>query len=90
MAATIDERSKVAIQSAGLGFREAERRYFEHERLTVEERYVQLLSHQLRALRERGAVSRRKDCRIACYRLVGDHLRRLVLDAAVHGAEGTA
>ena len=51
---------------------------------------VSALSHQLRALRERGAVSRRKDGRITYYRLVDDHLRRLVLDAAVHVAEGTA
>lgn len=51
---------------------------------------VSALSHQLRALRERGAVSRRKVGRIAYYRLVDDHLRRLVLDAAVHVAEGAA
>ena len=49
---------------------------------------VSALSHQLRALRERAAVSRRKVGRIAYYRLVDDHLRRLVLDAAVHVAEG--
>ena len=48
---------------------------------------VSALSHQLRALRERGAVSRRRAGRIAYYRLVDDHLRRLVLDAAVHVAE---
>jgi ArsR family transcriptional regulator len=51
---------------------------------------VSALSHQLRMLRARGAVSRRKDGRIAYYRLVDDHLRRLVLDAAVHIAEGAA
>lgn len=51
---------------------------------------VSALSHQLRMLRERGAVSRRKDGRIAYYRLVDEHLRRLVLDAAVHVAEGAA
>lgn len=51
---------------------------------------VSALSHQLRALRERGAVSKRKAGRIAYYRLVDDHLRRLVLDAAVHVAEGAA
>ena len=49
---------------------------------------VSALSHQLRALRERGAVSRRKAGRIAYYQLVDAHLRRLVLDAAVHVAEG--
>jgi ArsR family transcriptional regulator len=51
---------------------------------------VSALSHQLRALRERRAVSRRKEGRIAYYRLVDEHLRRLVLDAAVHVAEGAA
>ncbi|MCA1481241.1 ArsR family transcriptional regulator, partial [Bradyrhizobium sp. NBAIM08] len=51
---------------------------------------VSALSHQLRFLRERGAVSRNKVGRIAFYRLVDDHLRRLVLDAAVHVAEGAA
>ena len=50
---------------------------------------VSALSHQLRALRERAAVSRRKVGRIAYYRLVDEHLRRLVLDAAVHVAERT-
>jgi ArsR family transcriptional regulator, lead/cadmium/zinc/bismuth-responsive transcriptional repressor len=49
---------------------------------------VSALSHQLRVLRERGAVSRRKQGRIVYYRLVDDHLRRLVLDAAVHVSEG--
>ena len=51
---------------------------------------VSALSHQLRALRQRGAVSRRKAGRIAYYQLVDEHLRRLVLDAAVHVAEGSA
>ena len=51
---------------------------------------VSALSHQLRFLRERGAVSRRKVGRIAYYRLIDDHLRRLVLDAADHVAEGAA
>jgi len=56
VAATIDEHSQVAIQSAELGFREAERRYFEHERLTVDERYVQLRQPLLRArVLERGS-----------------------------------
>ena len=48
---------------------------------------VSALSHQLRLLRERGAVSREKVGRVAYYRLVDGHLRRLVLDAAVHVAE---
>ena len=51
---------------------------------------VSALSHQLRFLREREAVSRTKVGRIAYYRLVDDHLRRLILDAAVHIAEGAA
>ena len=51
---------------------------------------VSALSHQLRFLREREAVSRHKVGRIAYYRLVDDHLRRLILDAAVHIAEGAA
>jgi len=49
---------------------------------------VSALSHQLRYLRERDAVSRRKVGRMAYYRLVDEHLRRLVLDAAAHVAEG--
>ena len=51
---------------------------------------VSALSHQLRFLRERGAVSRRKVGRIAYYNLVDGHLRALVLDAAAHVAEGVA
>lgn len=51
---------------------------------------VSALSHQLRFLRERGAVSRRKVGRIAYYRLVDDHVQRLILDAAVHVAESRA
>ena len=49
---------------------------------------VSALSHQLRSLRERGAVERRKVGRIAYYRLVDEHLRDLVLGAASHVAEG--
>lgn len=48
---------------------------------------VSALSHQLRYLHKRGAVARRKMGRIVFYRLVDDHLRQLVLDAAVHVAE---
>jgi DNA-binding transcriptional ArsR family regulator len=51
---------------------------------------VSALSHQLRFLRERGAVSRRKVGRIAYYNLVDDHLRHLVLDATTHIVEGAA
>jgi ArsR family transcriptional regulator, lead/cadmium/zinc/bismuth-responsive transcriptional repressor len=48
---------------------------------------VSALSHQLRILRERGAVERRKVGRVAWYRLVDDHLRDLVVGAATHVAE---
>ena len=48
---------------------------------------VSALSHQLRFLRERGAVDRRKVGRIVYYRLVDDHLRDLVLGAATHVSE---
>ncbi len=49
---------------------------------------VSALSHQLRFLRERGAVERRKAGRIVYYRLIDDHLRGLVLGAATHVSEG--
>lgn len=48
---------------------------------------VSALSHQLRHLQDRRAVERRKDGRIVFYRLVDEHLRGLVLDAAAHVAE---
>ena len=48
---------------------------------------VSALSHQLRFLRERGAVERRKVGRMAYYSLVDDHLRDLVVGAANHVAE---
>ena len=48
------------------------------------------LSHQLRYLRDRGVVDGRKDGRIVFYRLVDDHVRHLVLDAATHAAEMVA
>jgi ArsR family transcriptional regulator, lead/cadmium/zinc/bismuth-responsive transcriptional repressor len=51
---------------------------------------VSALSHQLRFLRERRAVSRRKAGRIAYYSLADDHLRRLIKDGAVHVAKGVA
>lgn len=51
---------------------------------------VSALSHQLRYLRERGAIERRKVGRIAYYRLVDDHLRGLVVGAAAHVAEAVA
>ena len=48
---------------------------------------VSALSHQLRFLRERGAVGGRRAGRIVYYQLVDDHLRDLVLGAATHVAE---
>jgi DNA-binding transcriptional ArsR family regulator len=48
---------------------------------------VSALSHQLRFLRERGAVERRKVGRIVYYRLVDDHLHDLVLGAVTHVSE---
>jgi len=48
---------------------------------------VSALSHQLRFLRERGAVEGRKAGRIVYYRLVDGHLRDLVLGAVTHVAE---
>ena len=51
---------------------------------------VSALSHQLRYLRERGAVRRHKVGRMAYYRLIDEHLRSLVLDGATHAAERVA
>lgn len=51
---------------------------------------VSALSHQLRYLREREAVSRRKAGRMAYYQLIDDHLRRLILDAVTHVAESAS
>jgi len=55
MAASTDVRGQVAVQSAN-AFREAERRYFAHERLVVEERFVDLATPRLQArVLERGS-----------------------------------
>jgi ArsR family transcriptional regulator, lead/cadmium/zinc/bismuth-responsive transcriptional repressor len=48
---------------------------------------VSALSHQLRLLRERGAVSRRKAGRIAFYSLADEHVRHVLADALAHTAE---
>lgn len=45
------------------------------------------LSHQLRLLRERRAVERRRAGRIVYYRLRDRHIRRLVRDALRHARE---
>jgi ArsR family transcriptional regulator len=51
---------------------------------------VSALSHQLRSLRECGAVSRRKVGRMAYYTLIDAHLRTLVLEAAATVADAAA
>lgn len=48
---------------------------------------VSALSHQLRALRERGVVDREKVGRIAYYSLVDEHIRRLISLGVAHVAE---
>lgn len=51
---------------------------------------VSAVSHQLRLLRERGAVSRRKAGRIAFYSLADEHVRHVLVVALVHTAEPTS
>lgn len=51
---------------------------------------VSALSHQLRALRERGVVHREKVGRIAYYTLVDEHIRHLISLGVSHVAEGAA
>jgi ArsR family transcriptional regulator len=51
---------------------------------------VSALSHQLRALRERGVVRREKVGRIAYYTLVDEHVRTLVALGVAHVAERVA
>lgn len=48
------------------------------------------LSHQLRLLRDRGAVTRRKAGRIVYYRLADEHVRHLLGDALGHAGEQRA
>jgi ArsR family transcriptional regulator, lead/cadmium/zinc/bismuth-responsive transcriptional repressor len=48
---------------------------------------VSALSHQLRLLRERGVVTRRKAGRIAFYALADEHVRHVLTDAIAHTAE---
>ena len=50
---------------------------------------VSALSHQLRLLRERGAVTRRKVGRIAYYSLADEHVRHVLADGLAHTAERT-
>jgi DNA-binding transcriptional ArsR family regulator len=51
---------------------------------------VSALSHQLRSLRERGVVTRRKAGRIAFYSLADEHVRHVLSDALAHTAESTS
>ena len=46
------------------------------------------VSHQLRLLRDRRVVSRRKAGRIVYYRLADDHVRHVMGDGLRHVAEG--
>lgn len=45
------------------------------------------VSHQLRALRHAGVVTRRKDGRIVYYRLDDDHVRHMLSDGLAHVRE---
>lgn len=45
------------------------------------------LSHQLRVLRDRRVVSRRKAGRIVYYRLADDHIRHVLADGLRHARE---
>ncbi len=49
---------------------------------------VSALSHQLRYLRERDVVARRKIGRVAFYSLADEHVRHVLADALTHIAEG--
>jgi DNA-binding transcriptional ArsR family regulator len=49
---------------------------------------VSALSHQLRLLRERGIVARRKAGRVAFFSLADAHVRHVLADAIAHAAEG--
>ena len=51
---------------------------------------VSALSHQLRLLRERAVVTRRKVGRIAFYRLADDHVRHVLADALQHVGDPAA
>ena len=51
---------------------------------------VSALSHQLRLLRERGAVTRRKAGRIAFYSIADEHVRHVLADALAHTGEATS
>jgi DNA-binding transcriptional ArsR family regulator len=48
---------------------------------------VSALSHQLRLLREREVVTRRKVGRIAFYALADEHVRHVLTDAIAHTSE---
>jgi DNA-binding transcriptional ArsR family regulator len=48
------------------------------------------LSHQLRLLRERGVVSRRRSGRMMYYALADEHVRHLLADGIEHAREAAA
>lgn len=48
------------------------------------------LSHQLRLLRERGIVARRRAGRVMYYRLADDHVRHVLEDGLRHARETAA
>lgn len=45
------------------------------------------VSHQLRLLRERGVVARKKVGRVAYYSLADEHVRHVLADAVAHESE---
>jgi len=47
------------------------------------------LSHQLRLLRDRNVVARRRDGRVVYYSLADEHVRRMIRDAVGHSAEAS-
>lgn len=48
------------------------------------------ISHQLRLLRQRGIIERRRSGRVVYYRLADDHVRHLLDDALAHAVEDRA
>lgn len=50
-------------------------------------RSASTLSHQLRLLRDRGVVDRRREGRVVYYRLADDHIRHVLVDGLQHITE---
>jgi DNA-binding transcriptional ArsR family regulator len=90
----LDEDDAVATEREGLVQRKRQSRF---RALAPElcvcdlalllDRSVSALSHQLRLLRERGAVTRRKAGRIAFYSFADEHVRHVLDNALAHTAE---